>query len=210
LPDPCTVLIAPADVLPALKQRVAHLDGELLTFSDAEPLRALEAITARKPAVVLLERLFAATPRGAALISRIKADRSLATSEIRVISRDSEHVRVSPRKPAGGGALDQRGTRRAPRVKVTGQMTIQIDMRAATIVDLSGVGAQVLSSSVVRPGQKLKMLVADDLASLSFTASVAWASFETAPDGAARYRSGVEFVDADRGEVEAFCNRHKA
>ena len=65
--DPCTVVIGAEDVLPALKQRAASRNGsgELLAFSDAEPLRALETITKRKPALVALERLFAVTPRGA-------------------------------------------------------------------------------------------------------------------------------------------------
>ena len=212
MPDPCTVLIAASDLLPTLKERAAGLDGELLTFSDADALRALETITTRKPHVIMLERLFAATPRGAALINRIKADRSLAKSEIRVVSRDSEHVRVSPRRPAAaaGPALDQRGTRRAPRFKVTGQMTVKVETKAATLIDLSNVGAQIVSTAVLKPSQKLRMSMADDQATLNFSASVAWASFEMAPEGGARYRAGLEFVDADGGAVEAFCTRHKA
>jgi hypothetical protein len=211
LPGACTVLIASPDLLPTLKERAAGLDGELLTFSDADALRALETITARKPQVVMLERLFAATPRGAALINRIKADRSLAKSEIRVVSRDSEHVRVSHRKPVAvvNPALDQRGTRRAQRYKVTGQMTVKVETKAATLIDLSTVGAQIISSSVLKPSQKLRMSMADDQATLSFSATVAWASFEMAPEGGARYRAGLEFVDADRGAVDLFCDRHK-
>src|SRR5215471_19205469 len=96
--DACIVVIGAADALPTLKERASGRDGDVLTFSDAEALPALEAITARKPAVVIFERLFAATPRGAAMISRIKADRTLATSEIRVVSLDGEHDRISPRK----------------------------------------------------------------------------------------------------------------
>src|SRR5437868_1538449 len=114
--DPCTVVIGAPDALATLKERAAEIDGEILSFSDSDALRALETITARKPGVVLFERLFAVTPRGAAMITRIKADRTLAASEIRVVSLDGEHVRVSPRKPAVplGPPLDQRGTRRAP------------------------------------------------------------------------------------------------
>src|SRR5258706_456925 len=52
--DPCTVVIGAEDVLLALKQRAASLNGscELLAFSDEEPLRALETITKRKPMLV--------------------------------------------------------------------------------------------------------------------------------------------------------------
>jgi hypothetical protein len=211
LPGSCTVLIAASDLLPTLKKRAAGLDGELLTFSDADALSALETITTRKPHVVMLERVFAATPRGAALINRIKADRSLAKSEIRVVSRDSEHVRVSPRKPAAVAdpALDQRGTRRAPRFKVTGKTTLKVEMKAATLIDLSTVGAQIVSSSVLKPSQKVRMSMTDDEAKLNFSASVVWASFEMAPEGGARYRAGLEFVDADGGAMDLFCARHK-
>ena len=75
--EPCIVLIASPDLLPKLTPRVSNPDGEVLAFTDADALRALEVITKRRPALVALERVFAATPRGAALINRIKADPSL-------------------------------------------------------------------------------------------------------------------------------------
>jgi len=95
--QPCTVIIGSSALLAALEKRVSSAAGEVLTFSDAEVLRALEAILARRPSVVALERLFATTPRGAALIKRIKADPQLERCEIRVISHDSSYSRVSPR-----------------------------------------------------------------------------------------------------------------
>jgi hypothetical protein len=82
-------------------QRAALPDADVLGFADTDVLRALEAITARKPRLVALERLFAATPRGAALINRIKADPSLTQTEIKVLSHDSDYSRVLPRIPAG-------------------------------------------------------------------------------------------------------------
>src|SRR5688572_20274152 len=93
---PCTVIIGALELLEVLKQNSAF-DGEVLVFSDNEPLKAVEAITTRKPAVMSLERLFAATSRGAALINRIKADPALSASEIRVVSVDGTY-RVSPRR----------------------------------------------------------------------------------------------------------------
>src|SRR5688572_28414299 len=94
---PCTVIIGALELLDALTQSAAPGDGEVLTFSDNEPLKAIEAITMRKPSVISLERLFAATSRGAALINRIKADPALSASEIRVVSVDGTY-RVSPRR----------------------------------------------------------------------------------------------------------------
>lgn len=228
--EPCTVLIAAPDLLPSLKQRTGDVNGELLAFSDADALRALEVITKRRPRVVAIEKLFAATPRGAALINRIKADPSLVQSEIRVVSHDSEVIRVAPRKPAeapsaqspaeGATAapraaakppppLDQRGTRRAPRVKMAAKVEIVVDGSAATLLDLSTVGAQVVAGSGLKPNQRVRLGLSDEAGVVRFNATVAWVKFEIA-GGGPRYRAGLDFVDANAAAVEAFCSRHKA
>src|SRR5436189_3125619 len=99
---PCTVVIGAVELLETIRQNAPD-DSEVLTFSDTEPLKALDAITVRQPNVIVLERLFAATSRGAALINRIKADPSLTNAEIRVVSLDGTY-RVSPRRtPAPPG-----------------------------------------------------------------------------------------------------------
>ena len=67
------LVIAAENLMPALRERV-KVEGEIATFSDTEPIQALQAIMDDRPALVVLERLFAATPRGAALINRIKSD----------------------------------------------------------------------------------------------------------------------------------------
>jgi hypothetical protein len=91
--QPVTVIIGASDLLPGLKER-SGANGEVLTFSDTEALRALEAINQRRPYLVALEKLFAASPPGAALINRIKADPSQSSAEIRVLAHDSDFVRV--------------------------------------------------------------------------------------------------------------------
>ena len=70
------------------------MGGDALRFSDAQPLEALAAITQHRPSLVVLERFFAATPRGAALINRIKADPGCANAEIRVLSHTGDYQRV--------------------------------------------------------------------------------------------------------------------
>jgi hypothetical protein len=232
-PGSCTVLIASPDLLPALKQRSSQTASEVLTFGDDEALRALEVITHRKPEVVALERVFAETPRGAALINRIKADPALLHSEIRVVSHDSDDVRVSSGRAAdaplpstaeatpvpeldepeaaapAAAPLDQRGTRRARRFRMAASVGVIIDGNAGMLIDLSTFGAQVVSSSVLKPNQRVRIGLSDDHGSQRFNAAVAWASFEIAPNSGPRYRAGIEFVDADVASVEGFCHRHK-
>jgi hypothetical protein len=234
VPDSCTVLIASSDLLPVLTERAAVGDVEVLAFSDTDALRAFEAIIRRRPAAVVLERLFAATPRGAALINRIKQDPALAESEIRVVSHDTDYTRVSPRRapePAAGGAaatgssphttatasavspaqpLDYRGTRRAPRHRISGDTPVLVDGNQASLMDLSSLGAQVVSGNVLKPNQRVRVALSDDHGTVRFNAAVAWASFEIPPGSGPRYRAGVEFIDADTSAVDAFCLRHKS
>lgn len=226
VPDPCTVLIASVDLLPTLKPRAADGASELLAFSDADALHALEVITKRRPRLVTLERMFAATPRGAALIYRIKADPSLLDSEIRVIAHDTDYSRVLPRQPGAAAAvvpkasaapaaaavapLDQRGTRRAPRVRIAAKVEVMVDGNAATLVDLSAVGAQVVSAGALKPNQRIRIGLNDDAGNLRFNAAVAWAKFEIPPGSGPRYRAGLDFVDPDHVAIDAYCARHKA
>jgi len=237
---PCTVIIGAAELLGTLRESAAAGGGEVLSFPDKEPLKALEAITTRQPNVIALERLFAATSRGAALINRIKSDPALASTEIRVVSLDGTY-RVSPRRaaaappraasspqpepapveaqieivapataettqPAAPG-LDYSGTRRAPRFRMIEGTEVQVDGALAVIIDLSTFGAQILCPTPLKPQQLVRMVLADDLGMVKFSASVAWAFFEI-PKGVSRYRAGVEFKDAERKAVDAFCRRH--
>ncbi len=208
--DACVVVIGPAGTLPALTQKTASL-GEVLAFGDADARKVLETIAQRKPAVFVLERLFAATPRGAALINRVKADPALTDTEIRVLAHDSDYSRVSPRKaPPEAQPLDQRGTRRAQRFKIGPKALASVDTVKATLIDLSTIGAQLMTTLQLKPGQNVRMSLDDKTGSVRFIAAVMWASFEIPPTGVSRYRAGLEFTDADASEVEAFITRHKA
>lgn len=209
--EPCTVIVAAPDLLPGLKERAGTIHGELLTFTDAEALSALQAIMKRRPQVVALERMFAVTPRGAALINRIKADPSLRQAEIRVLAHNSDYTRVVPRAAAPGApTLDQRGTRRAPRFKMADNVSVLLDGKPGTLVDLSTVGAQVVSPSGLKPNQRVAMALIGETSNVRFNASMAWTSFEMSPSGAPRYRAGINFEDADPAAVGAFCAQHRA
>ncbi len=215
-------------------------DSEMLAFTDADALRALEAITSRKPALVALEKMFAATPRGAALINRIKADPALKQCEVLLVSPDMDFSRFARHSPAPPHApatpsmppttaplpgvfaktaaavapapapapLDK-GTRRAPRFKVNGHVDLLVDGNPATLVDISMVGAQVISAAVLKPNQRIRVGLNDQQGDVRFRGTVAWAKFEISPKGP-RYRAGVEFIDANPGHLNSYILRHKA
>jgi hypothetical protein len=227
-----TVLIAAPEHLALLKER-SDLAGAL-AFPDTDALQALDTITRQRPSVVALERLFAGTSRGAAFINRIKADPALASCEIRIVAHDSTYSRVSTRKPGeaapaaapaavaepprgpapvaepprGPAPLDQRGTRRAPRFKVVENVEVVVDGNPATLIDVSTVGAQVLSATTLRPNQRLRMALPDATRPIRFNAGVAWAAFEM-PKGGPRYRAGIEFYDAESEVLRRFIEANK-
>jgi CheY-like chemotaxis protein len=220
------VVVAATNLLPSLRDRLAD-EGDLLTFADTEPIQALQAILEKKPDLIVLERLFAATPRGAALINRIKTDPHLANAEVRVMSHTGDYVRqvakpsaVDAVTSAGSHAsgvtvesrqLDWHGTRRAPRVKIRSGVEIQLDGNPASVIDLSTCGAQVLSSTILRPNQKVRVSIPNDDFVMRFRGAIAWAKFELPqPASPPRYRAGVEFIDADAAAVDAFGSRNKA
>ena len=204
------VVIAATNLMPALQERLAG-EGELLPFADTEPIQALQAILEQRPSLIVLERLFAATPRGAALINRIKADPTLREAEIRVMAHDGDYTRVVPRTaPLAAPGLDQRGTRRAPRYTMAENTVVVLDGKSGKLIDLSTMGAQTMSPAGLKPNQQIAVSLVDGTSATKFTACVAWTSFEMSSSGAPRFRAGIAFEDADPLAVEAFLLKHKA
>jgi CheY-like chemotaxis protein len=206
------VLIAARDLLDSLRQRLPA-SGEILAFADSEPLRALETIAERRPTLIALERLFASSPRGSALINRIKADPVLAAAEIIILSHENTQSRTVQRRadgPVVAAPVDQRGTRRAPRVRVGPGVDVLVDGVNAMLVDLSILGAQVISPVALRPNARVRVTLYDDQDAVRVAAVVVWAKFEIPPEaGEPRYRAGIEFVDADPRALQRLTDRWK-
>jgi hypothetical protein len=206
------VIVAAPDHLPALQGQSYF--GNALAFSDADALKALEAITRERPRVIALEQQFAASSRGVALIKRIKADPKLRTCEVRVVSYDGRGEEVAPPHPAPPPAetapvkLDQRGTRRVPRVGIVDGVEVLIDGRPATLIDLSVAGAHVLSKTILRPSQRVRVILPDEERPIRCTAGVVWAAFEM-PKSGPRYRAGIEFFDAEAGSLVRFMEQKR-
>lgn len=226
MPSETTVVIAPPDLLPRLVERLRSQEaGELTTCADTDIPAAIDRVLAVRPDRVALERLFAATSRGAALLARLKADGALAHTEFRIVSHDSDYWRVSPRRPTPGEPvppvasqavtsdappLDQHGTRRAGRHAIQEGVEILVDGSPARLVDLSAVGGQVLSSAVLKPNQRVRVSMVDGKVTLRCQATIIWARFELSRgDAGPRYRAGLEFSGADADGVAEYARRHQ-
>jgi hypothetical protein len=218
-----TVVIAPTDLMAPLLQRLRATPGEFIPCTDADVASTIDIVIELRPARIAFERLFAATSRGAALLARLKADPALADAEFRIVSHDSDYWRVSPRRATGDGGsapvaapvapappLDHRGTRRAPRVTIADTVEILVDGAQARLLDLSTLGAQVLSSVPLKPNQRVRVSMVDERVTLRCQAAVMWARFELIPGGGGpRYRVGLEFSGAEVDAIAEYGSRHQ-
>jgi hypothetical protein len=212
-------LIGPADALPGLQERLTP-GAEVQTFTESEAIEALDHIIKTKPTIIALDNEFSSTTRGTALINRIKDDPTLSACEVRVIAHDSELNRVAVKRGSGGGAavavdepkpaLDQKGTRRAPRVRIKEGVEVAVDGNPAALVDLSTVGAQVVSPTVLKPNQRVRVIIGDGKSPLRCNGSIAWAAFEMPKGMPTRYRAGIDFgLTADKAGVDGFAQKNK-
>ena len=222
------VLIASAEHLSDLQRRDDL--REAIAFAGTDALQALDAITRWRPDVVAIERTFATTSRGAALIERIVGDPALAACEIRVVALDGgdagapSQPATQPAAPLSASAadlvpfdavppviapLDQRGTRRVPRFKIVGDVHVHIDGHVASLLTLSVLGAEVVSRTILKPNQRVRFALVNPARPTRCSATVIWASFEI-PKGVPQYRVGLEFVDADQASMAHFIEAHKA
>ena len=107
-------------------------------------------------------------------------------------------------------ALDQRGTRRAPRVRIKDGVEVSVDGNQAALIDLSKVGAQVVSPTILKPNQRVRVAIGDARVQVKCQGAVAWAAFEMPKGLPTRYRAGIDFGTAADGEgIASFADRNK-
>ncbi len=221
MPDSPPVLIVGADVVPGLKTE-AGFQKDILVFADNEIGRAVQAIMDHRPPLVVLHRKLLNTPRGAALVGRIR-DSTLSHVEIRVLDNVSDYVDLVARRLEAGlppatavpGELlpsDYDGGRGARRFTMRTARDVRVDGEPARLVNLSRTGVQLLLGSVpLHPHQQVRIQIADDQQTLRLCAAVVWAAIEGShgDHGSPQYRAGVMFIDADPTVLDAFCARNR-
>lgn len=214
------VLIGPADSLPALQERLDPT-AEVQTFTDSEALEALDHIMTAKPDLVSMQDEFAETSRGTALINRIKDDPALSQCEVRIMAKNAAQNRVAVKRGGQGAAaavavdepkpaLDSKGTRRAPRFRIKDGVEVAVDGNPAALIDLSAVGAQVVSPTILKPNQRVRVVIGDAKNQIKCAGAVAWAAFEMPKGMATRYRAGVDFgTTADKDALDGYAKKNK-
>ena len=195
------LVVAPAEHLEVLAEHL-QLDAKLITFPDTSAGDALWVLNALRPDIVLLDEPFAGTPRGALFVSRARA---LATPSLRLLSVADYH-RVA-RGPWGlivpGHPLPHHylGTRRDLRVEIPGGLQARINCEEATLLDVSTHGALVLTPLRLHPGRQVRLQLQRPV-TVRCVVSIVWVSFErTLTLGGTRYRTGLETLTGDLGDL---------
>lgn len=212
------VLIGPALVLPLLRKQLDS-QAQIQSFTEREVREAVEYIATARPPVVAIDEEFAVSTRGEALIGRIADDPALVGCVIRILPREPRPEREPPSitvapladaEPAERPAIDRHGTRRAERVRLIAGVIVTVDGSPAELVDLSAVGAQVVSRIVLRPNQRVRLSLPEGTSVLRCAGAVVWASFEMPPGQPPRYRAGLRLSGTDGDALLEFATRHRA
>src|SRR5439155_4559217 len=99
-------------------------------------------------------------------------------------------------------------TRRANRFQLLESLNAVVENGQANLVNISILGAQVVSQPTLRPTQKVKIVLPDADDMVRLTAHVAWSTFEQMRPGTQpHYRAGMEFTDAAQEILEDYCRR---
>jgi hypothetical protein len=229
MPADVCILVADPTRLDAIRQGTS-LPGRLMPFASTSLASAIASIRAYRPKTIALEAAFADTPAGAGFIEQAEP---LVRGGILLVSEhdgqwtvsargsgrsqgsgsrgDSKIVAPSPRQIAAVAAppVEPANTRRAPRFQVREQLEVIVESGHANLIDLSVLGAQIVSLPVLRPNQKLKIDLTDTNDGVSVIAQVAWSLFEK-PNAQTDpyYRVGLEFTGAARQALEKYRQRH--
>jgi len=208
-----TVLVADPQRMSALRDGL-RLDGRVLRFMSTNLATALESIRTNNPGVVAVDAAFAETAPGRAFLDRV-ATLAVPSSGVRLVRQVNGAWSTMPLAGAAPPAADadaaRLDTRRAPRFPVVNTLQAVVESSTASLIDLSVLGAQVVSEPVLRPNQKIKVALPDEGGTMRVTAHIAWSIYER-PSRATDpyYRAGLEFADAAQQALEDYCRRHCA
>jgi hypothetical protein len=223
-----TIVIADVTRMAAIRSGLPF-SGRVLQFTNANLGSALEAIQQHAPKVVAIDAVLVQTQQGLGFVKRVE-NMALQGSTIRLIvhgngawtttarevqpsNDEAPIVRAAARSvhpvvvaaPKGGA-----NTRRAPRFPLLDSLDASVEGGQASLVNISVLGAQLVSRPVLRPGQTVKIALPDAEETLRLTAHVAWSTFQQTNQGTAVYRAGIAFTDATTDALEDYCRRYGA
>lgn len=213
-PKGSTVVIARADLAPALRERF-RFDESVRVFSAVDAKEALAAIVKKQLPVVALDRKFVTSPGGADFMTDLRS--AQPESELRILADEGTDIPLVLRRPVqasgrdtvlAGSQLLVGDVRRAPRFPVRPGCAASVNGHPTALVDVSIAGAQLLSGMVLRPAQAVRVALVDESDPIAVRALIVWSTFERSKKtGEVHYRAGVQFTEAEQRLLEDYCSR---
>jgi hypothetical protein len=227
MPSDLTIVIADVTRMAAIRSGLP-LSGRVVQFTNFDLSSALEAIKRDEPTMVAIDAFLVQTQQGLGLIKRVES-LAKAGCAIRLIVGGKRAWTITEpdaqppiaEAPIGASATPGRSavvdaaktganTRRAPRFPMLDSLNAAVEGGQASLVNISVLGAQVVSQPVLRPGQTVKIALPDQHEMLRLTAHVAWSTFQQTKQGTMVYRAGVAFTDATQETLDDYCRRYGA
>jgi colicin import membrane protein len=214
----------PEAVVPLLTRIAASREPLAVAATDNEPLMGLAGkpiasavalplcVDGTVHAVVYAEDA-SSNREGTGLIGLKVAEILVDQATRRLTKRSAATDREGQRQKLGPRPIDQpkahpppySSPRQARRVKMQASVDITLDGSASFLIDLSSLGAQVLSPLALRPNRLVEMELVGGEKVIHCRGCVVWALFEH-PSGttAALYRAGIRFTEVDLPAVDSF------
>lgn len=209
---PCTLVITRPEMTAPLRDTLQN-DRSVMIVDSADAGRALRLIAERTADLVALDSAFLDTSHGRDFLSRVRDLRSESNVELRAFS--PLQVRKSPRGSARAviAAASQPLAigvgRRVPRYQIEDGVATIVKGAPSALVDLSVLGAQVISDGVLRPNERVAMRILEEGGDIQMRAAIAWSMFErSVATRLPQYRAGLEFTAADAETLERYCRHH--
>ena len=171
---------------------------DVVAITDSDHRTTKAEVRQHRPRVVVLEEALAAGKRGARFVGWLRSEQADGGLDVRLLPAGEVAALLSSTSDWSAQALARaakplspRAFRRARRVRLDDAAQATLDSRDCTLVDMSTLGVQLVASSVLRPGQRVRLVVNLAGERLRLTGKVAWSAMEMQP--AASFRAGVEF-----------------
>jgi len=224
MPSDLTIVVADVTRMGAIRSGL-KITGRVAYFASSSLGSALEAIQTHGPRAVAIDSGIFQTQQGSGFVKRVE-NLALQNCPIRLIVQVNGAWKIVDRQPAPSadamasapGSSSRHvaatppppptNTRRAPRFPMLEAIDASVEGGQATVINISVLGAQLVSVPVLRPGQTVKIALPDANELLRLTANVAWSTFQQTAQGTAVYRAGVAFTDAAKETLDDYCRRY--
>jgi hypothetical protein len=194
----CAIILVRPDLLSRVRQHF-ETDPTISVFDASEIIPPVNVVGTCAQMLLVVERVFAEIPAGLEFLDRFRETN--ATAEIRVLNNDPHGSPSVLQQAVGHPAHLALRSASQPLGRVTGRRALRVQMPAhagavvngvpVKLVNVSPLGAQVVSPSILRPGERVNARLPGNP---RLRGTVVWCAFELSPEThKPAYRAGLSF-----------------